>query len=138
MSLTNDAKFISEEKWAEHVGISIVSPGKDENEQEKNQDRIMLMEVGGSKEPQCQLAIVCDGVTPSPLADVAAEYVSNNLLVLFQEGGLRRTADVLREMRLSLVEKSLKMDESQPGPATTRGYSRSTRTRIKPHLWPYV
>jgi serine/threonine protein phosphatase PrpC/SAM-dependent methyltransferase len=114
-------KTIPKEKWPEHVAISIVSPGKDENEQVKNQDRIMLMEVGGGNEPQSQLAIVCDGVTPSPFADVAAEYVSNNLLVLFQEGGLRRTADVLREMRLSLLEKSLTMEagQSRPGYQTT-------------------
>jgi serine/threonine protein phosphatase PrpC len=113
MSSTDLAKSTHEEnRWAAHAAISIVSPGKDE-EEEKNQDRLLLMETTDSKNTKCQLAIVCDGVTSSPNGAAAAEYISDQVHALFQEGGLERTVEALKEMRLALLEKPLKMENGQ-------------------------
>lgn len=113
MPSTSPAGPASEEKpGATHTAIPIVSPGKDE-EDEKNQDRLMLMETADGKNTKCQLAIVCDGATSSPYSAAAAQYVSGQVHALFQEGGLRRTVDALKEMRLALLEKPLTVDEAQ-------------------------
>lgn|GEM_PF-1863721 len=101
-----------EERRATHVAISIVSPGKEEDE-EKNQDRLILMETTDSKNTKSQFAIVCDGTSTSPYSAVAAEYVSGQVHALFQEDGIQRTTETLQEMRLALLEKPLKIDEGQ-------------------------
>ncbi len=93
-----------------HVSIQILSPGKDEDEL-KDQDRMMLagaVEDGTSK---CQYAIVCDGTTTSPFAAAAAEYVSRQVLELFQENGLQRAVEILKERRRELLEKPLNIEE---------------------------
>lgn len=97
---------------ATHTAISILSPGREE-EEEKNQDRLMLIETSDSKNVRCQFAIVCDGATTSPYSGAAAEYVAGQLQVLFQEDGLQRTTEALKEMRLALLQKPLKMEEGQ-------------------------
>lgn len=113
MSSTGLAEPTHEEgKGATHAAIRIVSPGKDE-EEEKNQDRIMLMETTDSKDVTYQFAIVCDGTTTSPYAAAAAEHVAGAVHSLFCEEGLRRTVEALKEMRLALLEKPLKIQEGQ-------------------------
>lgn len=97
---------------ATHTAISILSPGREE-EEEKNQDRLMLIETSDSKNVKCQFAIVCDGTTTSPYADVAADYVAGQLPALFQQDGLKRTSEALKEMRQALLQKPLKMEEGQ-------------------------
>jgi serine/threonine protein phosphatase PrpC len=111
MSSTGLAESTREEKnGATHTGISAVSPGKDEEEL-KNQDRLTLTEATDGKNVKCQYAIVCDGVTTSPYSAAAAQYVSDQVCVLFEEGGLEQTVAALQEMRQGLLEKPLKMDE---------------------------
>jgi serine/threonine protein phosphatase PrpC len=104
-----------------HIAISIVSPGKDE-EEEKNQDSLMLMETADGENAKCRFAIVCDGATSSPYSATAARYVSSQVHALFQEGGLQQTAATLKEMRLALLDKPLKMDE---------GYSASLKSMFE-------
>ena len=86
-----------------YAAISIVSPGKDGRGEEKNQDRLKLLKFTDGENSTWHLAAVCDGVTPSPRAAVAAEYVSGRVRELFQEGGLRRIAGRLKAMRRSLL-----------------------------------
>src|SRR5258706_957490 len=100
-----------EEMKAGHTAISILSPGREE-EEEKNQDRV-LIETAESKNVICQFAIVCDGTTASPYADAAADYVAGQLPALFQKDGLRRTTEALKEMRQALLQKPLKLGEGQ-------------------------
>jgi serine/threonine protein phosphatase PrpC len=100
-----------EETKAAHTAISILSPGREE-EEEKNQDRI-LIETAESKNVKYQFAIVCDGTTASPYADAAADYVAGQLPTLFQKDGLRRTTEALKEMREALLQKPLKLGEGQ-------------------------
>lgn len=98
-----------EEKWAAHAALSIVSPGKDE--EEKDQDR--LKEFTDGEETMCQFAIVCDGTTTSMYAAAAAAYVAGEVRSLFQEDGLQRVVETLQEKRRLLLEKPLKMNEGQ-------------------------
>lgn len=115
MSLKALAKSIDEGGGRDaHAAVSIVSPGKDERGEEKNQDRLTLAWITDGENTRCQLAVVCDGVTPSPYAAAAAEYVSAQVRELFQEGGLRRIAGALKVMRLSLLEKPPEMGEGRP------------------------
>ncbi|HEY0377986.1 MAG TPA: protein phosphatase 2C domain-containing protein [Pyrinomonadaceae bacterium] len=93
-----------------HAAVSIASPGKDEDE-EKNQDSLMLLETTDGENAECQFAIVCDGATSSPYSAAAAQYVSGQVHALFEEGGLREAAAALKGMRLALLEKPVKMDE---------------------------
>jgi serine/threonine protein phosphatase PrpC len=86
-----------------YAAISIVSPGKDGKGEEKNQDKLKLLKFTDGEGSTWHLAAVCDGVTPSPCAAAAAEYVAGRLRELFQEGGLRRIAGRLQAMRRSLL-----------------------------------
>lgn len=111
ISSTGPAKSRREdEREATHAALSIVSPGKEEDE-EKNQDRVMLMETTDGSETCYQFAIVCDGTTTSPYSASSAEYVSSQVHLLFQEKGLRRIVRTLEEMRQALLEKPFKMEE---------------------------
>ena len=86
-----------------YAAISIVSPGKDAKGEEKNQDKLKLLKFTDGENSTWHLAAVCDGVTPSPCAAVAAEYVSDRVRELFHEGGLRRITERLQAMRRSLL-----------------------------------
>lgn len=97
-----------EEKLSVHSSISISSPGRDANGEEKNQDRLMSFVTADGENTMRHFAIVCDGVTPSPCAAAAAEYVSSQVRALFQEGGFRQVSVALKEMRRSLFEQQAK------------------------------
>lgn len=93
-----------------HAAVSVVSPGK-EDEDEKNQDRLMLREASDSAGAKCLFAIVCDGTSTSPFSAEAAEHVSQQVNRLFDEDGVRHTVEALREMRLALLAEPVKLDE---------------------------
>jgi serine/threonine protein phosphatase PrpC len=94
------------------AAICALSPGK-EDEEEKNQDRLMLAEATDGRDVKCQYAIVCDGTSTSPYAAAAAEHVSGQVQALFQAGGVGRAAEALRGKRLALLEKPLNVGEGQ-------------------------
>lgn len=98
------------ERRATHAAISVVSSGK-EDEEEKNQDRAMFREVGDGAGAGCQFGIVCDGTSTSPFAAAAAEHVSHQVDTLFEDGGLRRVVEELKEMRLALLAKPVVIEE---------------------------
>lgn len=90
--------------------IKVLSPGKDDDEV-KDQDRIMLVEGGAREQSECQFAIVCDGTTTSPYAAEAAKLVTDQVTELFQPGGLQRVVDSLKAKRADLLTKPLKIPE---------------------------
>lgn len=113
MSSTRLAEPAREEKrGGTHAAISVESPGK-EDEDEKNQDRVMLMETSDARGAKCQFAIVCDGTSTSPFSAEAAAHVSLQVNTLFEEGGLRRTVEALKAMRLDLLNRPLPLEEGQ-------------------------
>lgn len=95
-----------------HEVVAVVSPGK-EDEEEKNQDRVLFVDAADGRDASCRYAIVCDGTSSSPYAAAAAEYVSGRVRELFQEDGIGRAAAALNEMRLSLLDRPLKPIEGQ-------------------------
>jgi serine/threonine protein phosphatase PrpC len=98
------------EGTATHAPLAALSPGREDGD-EKNQDRLALSEGGDGAGAACQFAIVCDGTSTSPFSAEAAEHVSRQVDTLFEEGGLRRAVEALREMRLELVAKPVKLEE---------------------------
>ena len=100
------------ERATTHAAISVLSPGK-EDEDEKNQDRLMVLDTTDGGGTRCRFAVVCDGTSTSPHSAAAAQYVSGQVRELFEEGGIRRAAAVLEEMRLALLDRPLKLDEGQ-------------------------
>jgi len=105
----------AQERPATHAAISVVSPGR-EDEDEKNQDRVTFREVGDGAGAGCQFGIVCDGTSTSPFSADAAEHVSRQVDTLFEEGGLRRVVEELKEMRLALLAKPVVIEEVQSEP----------------------
>lgn len=99
VSATAGAGSSRRNAWSGHAAISVVSPGKDEHGEVKNQDRLRLEEIADGNNAKCQMAIVCDGVTSSSHAAAAAEYLSSQAQVLFQDDGLRRTVAALKELQ---------------------------------------
>ena len=95
---------------AAHGAISALSPGREEQD-EKNQDRLLLKEADDGAGAACQYAIVCDGTSTSPFSAEAATHVSQQVEILFEEGGLRRAVEALREMRLKLLAKPVQLED---------------------------
>jgi serine/threonine protein phosphatase PrpC len=95
-----------------HEVVAVVSPGR-EDEEEKNQDRVLVVDAADGRNAPCRYAVVCDGTSSSPYAADAAEYVSGRVRELFQEEGIGRAAAALKEMRLSLLDRPLKPIEGQ-------------------------
>lgn len=95
---------------AAHEAVWASSPGKEEQD-EKNQDRLLLKETDDGAGAACQYAIVCDGTSTSPFSAEAAEHVSQRLEALFEEGGLRQAVEALRRMRLELLAKPVQLGD---------------------------
>lgn len=113
MSSTILAESVLEaERKTTHEAISVVSPGE-EDEEKKDQDRVFSTEFSDSAKANCQVAIVCDGTTTSPYSAAAAEEVAGRVQSLFQEDGLLRTAEILKQRRLALLERPLKLEDGQ-------------------------
>jgi serine/threonine protein phosphatase PrpC len=91
--------------------ITVLSPGKDDDEL-KDQDRIMLVETAACDQSVCQFAIVCDGTTTSPYAADAAKFVAENVKELFDPGGLQTVVDSLNGKRADLLAKPVKTQEN--------------------------
>lgn len=92
--------------------IKVLSPGKDDDEM-KDQDRIELVESATCEQSECQFAIVCDGTTTSPYAADAAKLVAEQVMDLFEPGGLQRVVDSLKAKRADLLTKPLQIQEEQ-------------------------
>jgi len=80
---------------SDYRAITVVSPMCEEGEQ-KNQDRAYWF-------PSESVGVVCDGVTTSPSAEKAAEFVARFCKVLFN-GSIRERLNVLADL---LVEQRL-------------------------------
>lgn len=100
------------EDVAVRASLFVQSAGR-EGEDVKDQDRLRLAETRDGDGVKDQFAIVCDGTSTSPFAADAAAYVSAQLVTLFEEGGLRRVVDSLKEMRTELLSKPIQLDEEQ-------------------------
>jgi serine/threonine protein phosphatase PrpC len=100
------------EDVAVRAALFVQSAGR-EGEDEKDQDRVRQSETRDGDGVKYQFAIVCDGTSTSPFAADAAAYVSAQVGTLFEEGGLRRVVDSLKEMRTELLGKPLQLDEEQ-------------------------
>jgi len=93
-----------------HRSVCVLSPGK-EDEQQKNQDRIALKAVQEQDGSYLQFAVVCDGITTSPYAAEAAEYVVEQVESLLHREGLKQVVDHLQNLREKLISKPIELGD---------------------------
>jgi serine/threonine protein phosphatase PrpC len=79
--------------------IAINSPGSEADEL-KNQDRLHTETVENTL-----YAIVCDGVSSSSYSEQGAQFAAENVMKLFQDGGIKLVVDKLENMRTELYNK---------------------------------
>ncbi len=97
-----------------YIIVCVLSPGSDEGEL-KNQDRALYRVIEDDGCQEKKMAIVCDGLSQSPNSAEAAQHVSENVHLLYQEDGVQQIAGELIWKREQLINTPLRLDhiESQ-------------------------
>lgn len=91
-----------------YESISGSSPGK-EGDEIKDQD---CSKVFITDDQNRQIAIVCDGVSSSPKARLAADYMVEHAIDIYNSKGIKTLVDGLQQKREELLDSPVNVDES--------------------------